>query len=218
MKIVRLIVEKLNSIGLAVNSEKCELTLLNLSSLEESNVEAMFREVLSNVRVVPASHCSLLGAPISNDGIPETLEDKIRSLETMVGKLELIDNHQALVLLRSCFAIPKLQYVLRASPAYTAVELDSFDSAVKTALCSLTNVCIDGESWSQATLPVELGGLGIRKARDIALPAFISSVYSVSDLVETILSDINMVELRSFRMLWLHGGGLGGISRLQRRI
>jgi len=207
---VRLIVERLEKIGLEVNSEKCELTLLNLTSQEESDVEAKFREVLTNVRLVQASHCSLLGAPLSNDGIPETLEDKIRGLENMVGKLEVIDNHQALVLLRSCFAIPKLQYILRASPAYNADEIRKFDDTLREAVSKVTNVALSDEAWLQATLPVELGGLGVRRAGDIALPAFVSSLHSVGDLVETILVNINMVETRELASAVAVWGGIGG--------
>jgi len=39
------IVDKLNSIGLEINSDKCEFTFLSLTSLEEGNIEASFREV-----------------------------------------------------------------------------------------------------------------------------------------------------------------------------
>ena len=208
---VQHIVEKLNSIGLEINSDKCELTFLSLTPLEEGNIEASFREVLPNVRLVPANLCSLLGAPLSIEGIPEALEDKIKGLETMVGKLEVIDNHEALVLLKNCFAIPKLQYVLRTSQAYITTDyLRRFDDTLKKALSRITNVAMNDESWQQATLPLAYGGLGVRKACDIALPAFISSMHSVGALVETILSNVNVVdtgELSDAEAAWRRQAG-----------
>ena len=38
------------------------------------------------------------------------------------------------------------------------------------------NVELSDDAWSQATLPVAEAGLGIRRATDIALPAYMSSV------------------------------------------
>ena len=43
------------------------------------------------------------------------------------------------------------------------------------------------EAWKQASLPVRSGGLGIRKANDIALPAYISSALMSHTLVEAII-------------------------------
>ena len=38
------------------------------------------------------------------------------------------------------------------------------------------NVELSDDAWTQAMLPVADGGLGIRRATDIALPAYLSSV------------------------------------------
>jgi len=192
---LRRMMGSLSAAGLEVNSEKCELSLLHHSADDERRSEAMFRAVLPGVRVVGSDQISLLGSPVLDFGIPGALEDKRRDLVRMVARLELIDNHQAFVLLRSCFAIPRLQYLLRAAPAYKhGIELGNFDEVLREAVTRITNVNMNEESWKQATLPVNLGGLGCRKASDIALPAFLSSMNSVSDLVEAILTNINMVE------------------------
>ena len=207
---VRRMLGRLSAAGLEVNSEKCELTLLHHSALEEQVSEAMFRAVLPNLRVVGGNQISLLGSPVSDFGLPEALEAKRLDLVRMVSRLELIDNHQAFVLLRNCFAIPKLQYLLRAAPAYKhETELSNFDEDLKEAVTMITNVEMDEDSWNQAALPVKLGGLGCRKASDIALPAFLSSLHSVSDLVKTILSKVNMVEtseLSEAVEAWKRGG------------
>jgi hypothetical protein len=112
-------------------------------------------------------------------------------LDRMVTRLQLIDSHQALTLLKNCFAIPKLQYILRATEAYKCrPELEEFDTTVRAAVAGIVNVGFSTESWKQATLLVAYGGLGIRSARDIALPAFLSSLHSVGNLVNTVLSAV----------------------------
>ena len=50
--------------------------------------------------------------------IPETIHEKREALERMTSKLEVLNPHRTFVLLKNAFAIPKLQYVMRASPAY----------------------------------------------------------------------------------------------------
>ena len=55
--------------------------------------------------------------------------------------------------------------------------LKSYDEAIKEALTDILNLNSITESvWNQCTLPVKDGGLGIRSAEELALPAFLSSV------------------------------------------
>ena len=54
----------------------------------------------------------------------------------------------------------------------------------------MTNMSLEGDVCKQAGFPVNFGGLGCRRAEDIALPSFLASMNSVGELVETILSRI----------------------------
>ena len=113
----------------------------------------------------------------------------------MTSKLEVLNPHQAFVLLKNAFAIPKLQYVLRASPAYLCrEELQIFDRALFGSVARVTNVSLEGDVCKQAGFPVNLGGLGCRRAEDIALPSFLASMNSVGELVETNLSRNNIAD------------------------
>ncbi|GAV09477.1 hypothetical protein RvY_19016 [Ramazzottius varieornatus] len=47
-------------------------------------------------------------------------------------------------------------------------------------------------SWRQATLPVGLGGLGIRRTEEVALPTFQASLHSVQQLVLIILPEADL--------------------------
>ena len=93
-----------------------ELTILNDSMPEAT--EAQFRGLFPGVRVVEACDLSLVGAPVDIQGIPGAIHEKRETLERMTSKLEVLNPHQAFVFFKNAFAIPKLQYVLRASPAY----------------------------------------------------------------------------------------------------
>ena len=56
----------------------------------------------------------------------------------------------------------------------------------------MTNVSLEGDVCKHAGFPVKFGGLGCRRAEDIALPSLLASMNSVGELVETILSRINI--------------------------
>ena len=62
-------------------------------------------------------------------------------------------------------------------------------------MARVTNVNFTSDdTWTQATLPVSLGGLGVRKSQDIALPCFISSLHATDSIVASILSNANGLE------------------------
>uniref|UniRef100_A0A8D8VMK6 Uncharacterized protein n=1 Tax=Cacopsylla melanoneura TaxID=428564 RepID=A0A8D8VMK6_9HEMI len=66
--------------------------------------------------------------------------------------------------------------------------LQNVDEQLKHVLESILNLKLSDTEWCQATLPIRHGGLGVRKLADISLPAFLSSVHGVKQLVSTILS------------------------------
>jgi len=189
------LIHDLREVGLEINQTKCELVIINHSREEKLRTEGLFRELLPELKVVHLSDSTLLGAPLSEGGISTAVRERQEDLERLVARLNIIESHQAFVLLKNCFSLPKLQYILRASPAYREEEsLTMFDETLTAALSSVTNVRFEGDSLVQAMLPVRLGGLGIRMSKDIALPAFISSLHSVRDLVEVILQKVQMRE------------------------
>ena len=103
------LLERIRAIGLEVNGSKCDLIILNDSMPEAT--EALFRGLHPGVRVVEACDLSLLGAPVDIQGILGALHEKREALERMTSKLEALNPHQAFVLLKNAFAIPKLHYV-----------------------------------------------------------------------------------------------------------
>lgn len=62
----------------------------------------------------------------------------------------------------------------------------------RSSLEDITNTKLNVSSWRQASLPLSFGGLGIRKAEDLAYPAYLSSVYHSADLSNKILEKFGL--------------------------
>ena len=80
--------------------------------------------------------------------------------------------------------MPKLVYLLRSSPTFQHPDL--LADCLKS--CA-TYICIDSFDnigWIQATLPIRLGGIGLRRASDFALPANLASISASQSLISEI--------------------------------
>ena len=95
--------------------------------------------------------------------------------------------HEALHLLRTCFAVPKVQYLLRSTPAFAAVAVADLSVAIREALSAVTNIQLDDISWLQASLPVRWGGAGVSDVGTLSASAFLSSHFSTALLVKDLL-------------------------------
>ena len=130
----------------------------------------------------------LLGAPILEESKDAVLLSKLEDLKLMVSRLKDIDAHDSLVLLRHCFAIPKLTYFIRCTPYFNSKEiLQQYDEQLRLGLQSILNVELNEDAWLQSSLPIDKGGLGIRLATDLALPAFLSSCHGAKGGAEALL-------------------------------
>ena len=141
-------------------------------------------------RVVDPSDACFLGSPIGNlDSVTAALRGKINSLEIMGETLSHVSAQDALILLCNAFSIPKLLYILRTSPSFLSPALDSYDESLKSIVSRITNIHFEANdpAWSQATLPVGVGGLGIRSTVQLTPSAFLASASATHDLVQEIL-------------------------------
>ena len=75
--------------------------------------------------------------------------------------------------------LPKLLFLLRTSSCLLTPTLQCYDDEFQKIICSITNICLDEAALTQATLPVQLGGLGIQSAVQLAPQAFLASVHSL---------------------------------------
>ena len=85
--------------------------------------------------------------------------------------------------MKNCFSLPKLQYILRCAPCYKSQILQRYDNSIRETLQLILNIELSDSAWNQATLPVKNGGIGIRLAKQVALPAYLSSIASSDQLI-----------------------------------
>lgn len=169
-------------LGLVINPAKCELITDDISLVDRVRV------VIPDILHTNKTSAELMGAPVGGEeGIGRTLETKLKALRCLADRLSFLSAHDALFLLKNCFAIPKLTYTLRSAPCYRSQLLSEFDLLIRSTLESILNIAMSDEAWDQATLPVAKGGIGVRKASDIALPAFVSSVVGAQELLTQLL-------------------------------
>ena len=147
---------------------------------------------LPSAPVIDPSQATLLGSPIGdNDCVSAAIQGKVSALQRMSDCLAFLSAHNALLLLRSSFFHSyKLLYLLQSAPCFASDTLKVYDSVLASTLSKITNTSIDPSSaaWLQASLPVILGGLGVRSAVDVAPSAFLASAYSSLALVQSLLS------------------------------
>ena len=92
-------------------------------------------------------------------------------------------------LLRSCLSLCKLNHLLRTTPpAVAQIQLERFDSGQRQCLQMILGSSISDQSWIQATLPMRMGGLGLREATRTAPAAFLGSCRSTRSLAFHLIS------------------------------
>ena len=136
----------------------------------------------------------LLGTPLGGNAEDACLSDKIECLRRFSCRLKMLHPHEAF-------------YLLRAGSMAEHQSLLVYDGILRSTLEDIMNVRLDNKQWSQAIQPVKHGGLGIRSAVDVSLPAFISSCIQSGDLSHATSSVAGVVGLSSAKSLWLNRSG-----------
>ena len=73
-------------------------------------------------------------------------------------------------------------------PHVSSSQIVAYDGLLRSILGEITNVHLrDDTAWHQASLPIGAGGIGIRRAAQLAPSAFLASAAGCSDLVHQIL-------------------------------
>ena len=111
---------------------------------------------------------------------------RILELQSHLGDLE--DPQAELHLLLSCLSTGKIGHLLRTVPPDSADEhLEHFDEGLRSTLSQILRCPISDLAWLQATLPLRLGGLGLRESLRTAPVAFLASYRNTHFLVAQLL-------------------------------
>lgn len=169
-------------LGLNLNPKKCEL-IAKSNQLPPIDLPGM-----DDFAHVPVEGATLLGAPLmAGQAMDESLTFKLTELQRGAQRLPLISAHDALVLMRASGSASKLNYLLRASPCTGHAKLNEIDNLFRNSLSQVCNVTLSDRNWSQASLPVKYGGLGIRSVADLAPACFLSSIFSTKTIQDNLL-------------------------------
>ena len=173
-------------IHLSLNSEKSEIIG------EDRLIADSVLSFLPGARSIEPVSATLLGSPLGNvDCVSAVLEEKLVNLARIGNRLVHLTAHDSLILLRHSIAIPKLLYVLRTAPCFLSPRLPAYDEKLCSIVSSICNVHMTtlDSAWSQASLPVRSGGLGLRSAVQLAPSAFMASAAASKELMSQILPD-----------------------------
>ena len=169
---IEVIKKEAGIVCLDLNPQKSEVISIN------ADLIATVQSALSGIRVVNQADATLLGSPIGDIGsITVAIDTKTTMLKCLRERLHYLTCHDAYLLLRHSLAIPKLLYLLRTSPCFLSSSLKIYDDELRATVCSSFNIQLaeSDPSWTQSTLPVRRGGLGIRSAVQLAPSAFLAS-------------------------------------------
>ena len=143
---------------------------------------------------VKSDAATLLGAPfLAGKALDKALEKKYDEFKRVSERLQLITSHDALVLLQSSCSSPRLMHIFRSSPCDGHMTLACISDLLRDCLIHIANVSINDLQWSQASLPVKVGGLGLRSPMKLALSTFLASVSSILQLQNDLLRNCQIL-------------------------
>ena len=171
---LNIIEEEGPSRGLILNKEKSLLFAPSVCSLDSNTLPSEIP--------VCRDGFTLLGSP---DLCISVVRKQLAKTQSVLDRLSDIEDSQTeYSILRSCLSLPKIVSALRTcSPTMLHSVLGEFDDLIFNYLSRLVGGFPSSWSWSKTTLPIDMGGLGLRSARHHAPSAFIGSVHLSSALV-----------------------------------
>jgi len=165
--------------GLRINTSKSEI----ISRGAAPNV-AQF----NNFVFLAPEEAELLGAPLfPGRNMDDALARRRSELSTAISRLSLLSAHDALILLRFSFSAPKMLHMLRCSPCAEHSSLETIDNLIRNGICTIANLDLTDLQWFQASLPVKVGGLGVRRVTSLAPSAFLASAAGTETLQQQLL-------------------------------
>ncbi|XP_062511254.1 uncharacterized protein LOC134187153 [Corticium candelabrum] len=173
------------SYGLLVTVDKCEVFW--------PSGDQTVPEFPSEIKRVYQSEggTTLLGSPVygKDDFIDSTLAKVVAKVLNSQSHLQDLDNPQVeLHLLRSCLGSCTLNSLLRTvPPSLGSDQFVHFDKGLRRSLGVITHSSISDSAWHQATLPLKVGGLGLKEAVPTSSAAFLGSCNFSRNLVSFFL-------------------------------
>ena len=173
-KALDLVMEMSPSLGLTVNTKKT--IYWRCPEIRGYNLPPSYMPIPEN----KDDGLVVLGAPVGSQAFSnDKIMGKVKEVESLLAKLGSLDDSQIeYCLLRSCFGIAKFGYILRTCDPSLHADLSTLLGA---------SISTSDPRSVLASLPVSLGGLGLRSAALHAPAAFVASNLQCASLVEKLV-------------------------------
>lgn len=187
---LKVLIDRFNAIGLELNFAKCELYIHpSISPDKRHDIISKFCDVAPNIQIATDASLRLLGAPLLDDSVPLFIKEQVDKFQQTSDRLLGINSHMAITIIKFCLFVPQFTYVLRCCHLWKFQNLlSAVDDCVSDLLTKVLNCRLTVEAWTQASLPVRFGGIGIRKVSSVSLPAFIASAFGCTNLFNKIIN------------------------------
>ena len=183
------LVRRSAQLGLSVNEGKSELITLGNQSVDSlRSLGLPVADGASDVGIrLLRDNFMLLGVPIGDAEWCESfMATRVLKSQHNLRELALLgDSQAALYVLRFCEGFCRMVFFMRSIRANTGRYLDAFDSAVDACLSAILrddHGSLPEHARLQASLPIRMGGLGVRRTRDHWSAASLASQSSISKL------------------------------------
>jgi hypothetical protein len=179
--------------GLQVNPSKCEVLIKGFTESEREDILSDIDHLLPGIKEIKDNDTELLGAAVFTSGVPPIFKKKLSDFEAFCKRLPHMSSHAAFFLLKNSIGIQRIIYLLRTSLVFLHRNLlAEYDQKLRDTLEEILNLSIDNHAWTQLTLPVASGGIGIRSSDALALPCFLSS-YHASEVMFPVVCGSNLL-------------------------
>ncbi len=183
--------EHAKSYGLHLRVDKCQVWWPTAPPLD---VRAKYPPGEQGVKQVWTTATRLLQAPIGlEDGARQLVCEDVREAEEVVKKAaDLEDAHVAFFLLRKCFGVCKMAYLLRTVPtAATLMGSTEYDGIIESTLRRVLGGYLPHQTFRELQLPIHTRkpsfGVGLSSAASTAPGAYVSARTATHDLVQALI-------------------------------
>jgi len=132
-----------------------------------------------------------LGGPVSvrdefkSEWVLSKVDDLIKDIRVCA---ELEDPQIAYNLFKYCFSYPRIVHILRTVPPHiSSVALKSLSVEYRSLIESIVGSNISDQAFLQASLGLQVGGLGLRNPVQHAFAGYLASVNKCAPFVEKLI-------------------------------
>jgi hypothetical protein len=162
--------------------------------------------------VIDRCQWTYLGAPISgNPGVSPCAQaavEKVQAVSAAVDDFGAAHPAQALRILRHCLGACRITHLCQASFAEPLRKdvISPTSEMLRSSFSKLLGIAVTPQIWSQATLPSELGGLGLQDPCDSAEAARLANVVGIRDQVVSLGVPVSACEAAAVAALDAYNG------------